>query len=481
MGMAASQVRLLQLTSRKNDIGRELQKLSMQKTSMAKETSAATKKYRDAMNTKRYKWSNNSGVNYIDLSYSALMKPSPANQYTPYLLTNSSGKVVLDTQYYEYAKMISPSGASGGDWTSNRTAILSALTGVPAETIDNANATSEAKDAASAKVNELQEQLDKKIAAEPKEAINEDKFIKKIGKTDAYNFTSYSSNGTATINSKDELQALTDSMANAMSKYLLPDDAKAFKEACEDYYNSANEYIGVKTDAAKQAQFGINNNTLDVGTMMKIILSSYKTILDDNGSDTGYKEDSKGNIRYLTREVESTSWQKWNKEKTELETQLAAAKQEAGVATDTDNQVLSSDQERMIQYYDQLFQAIADNGWEYNSQIGDNDYLNNMLQNNEYYITTMTAQEDDDGKSYFEYDSSLASNFDKIFPVTDDDAIEEAQVQYEYEKSIINEKESRIDTRMDNLKTEQSAVTKMIESIEQVKNDNIERTMNITA
>ena len=135
----------------------------------------------------------------------------------------------------------------------------------------------------------------------------------------------------------------------------------------------------------------------------------------------------------------------------------------------------------MIQYYDQLFQAIADNGWEYNSQIGDNDYLNNMLQNNEYYITTMTAQEDDDGKSYFEYDSSLASNFDKIFPVTDDDAIEEAQVQYEYEKSIINEKESRIDTRMDNLKTEQSAVTKMIESIEQVKNENIERTMNITA
>lgn len=480
MGMAASQVRLLQLTSRKNDIGRELQKLSMQKTSMAKETSAATKKYRDAMNTKCYKWSNNSGVNYIDLSYSALMKPSPANQYTPYLLTNSSGKVVVDTQYYEYAKMISPSGASGGDWTSNRTAILSALTGVPAETIDNATATSEAKDAANAKVEEIQSLLDAKNSNETTRKDNTlTKFANMIGNIPGkVNFNHFGSNQTATINSQDELRTLLDAMANSMSSHLLPEDAKSFTEACDNYYDAASGFVNDPNNSIPS----LKKNTLKVAEMMDFIMSSYKDIVDKRGTtNTAYTEDSKGHPKYITREVNSDGWQKWNKEKTELDTQLAAAKQEANAATDTDNQVLSSDQERMIQYYDQLFQAIADNGWEYNSQISDNDYLNNMLQNNEYYITTMTAQEDDDGKSYFEYDSSLASNFDKIFAVTDDDAIEEAQVQYEYEKSIINEKESRIDTRMDNLKTEQSAVTKMMESIEQVKNDNIERTMNITA
>ena len=104
-----------------------------------------------------------------------------------------------------------------------------------------------------------------------------------------------------------------------------------------------------------------------------------------------------------------------------------------------------------------------------------------MLQNNQYYITTMTSAEDEEGEIYYEYSSNIASNFDQIFTVNDSGAQDEAQIEYEYQKSLINEKESRIDTRMQNLQTEQSAITEMIKGIETVRDDNGERNFGIFA
>ena len=88
MGMAASQVRLLQLTSRKNDIGFQLTKLANDKVSLARDMQKVSREYNNALNQKVLKWSNNQGVSYIDLSYQNLMKPSAMNQNKPYLLTS---------------------------------------------------------------------------------------------------------------------------------------------------------------------------------------------------------------------------------------------------------------------------------------------------------------------------------------------------------------------------------------------------------
>ena len=66
-----------------------------------------------------------------------------------------------------------------------------------------------------------------------------------------------------------------------------------------------------------------------------------------------------------------------------------------------------------------------------------------------------------------------------IYPVNDAAAHNEALTDYEYEKTIIDEKESRVDLRMQDLQTEQSAINEMLKSIESVKNDNIERTFSI--
>ena len=104
-----------------------------------------------------------------------------------------------------------------------------------------------------------------------------------------------------------------------------------------------------------------------------------------------------------------------------------------------------------------------------------------MLQNNQYYITTMSSEVNSEGEEYFDYNTDIASNFDNVFSVNDSDAQNEALVEYEYQKSVINEKESRIDTRMQNLQTEQSAINEMIKGIETVRNDNTERTFGIFA
>ena len=139
MGMAASQARLLQLTSRKNDIGYELTRLSNDKVSLSREMQKVSRKYQDSLNQKVLKWSNNNGVSYIDLSYNNLMKPSTMNQNKPYLLTDQNDKIVIDSEYKKYAEMISPNGSTGGNWESVRTQVLAELTGIDATKIASAD------------------------------------------------------------------------------------------------------------------------------------------------------------------------------------------------------------------------------------------------------------------------------------------------------------------------------------------------------
>ena len=100
--MAASQVRFLQLTHRKNDIGFQLTKLANEKVSLSRDMQKVSREYNNALNQKILKWSNNQGVSYIDLSYQNLMKPSAMNQNKPYILTDRNGKVVVDNQYKKY-------------------------------------------------------------------------------------------------------------------------------------------------------------------------------------------------------------------------------------------------------------------------------------------------------------------------------------------------------------------------------------------
>lgn len=480
MGMAASQVRLLQLTDRKNTIGRELQHLSLQKTSLSRDMQRVTKNYQAALSSKTLKFSNNAGVTYVDLSYANLMRPSAANGNKPYLLTNASNQVIVDSKYEKYAEMISENGAAGGDYQSNRVAILSALTGISSETLTNSVTTSETLDAATQKTKDLQDQVCEKKNNEPTSNDSIQKFWTHAGTVNTYDIgkLNTTTNGYITLgdssNASQNLQSLINGIQNNMKNYLSDDDYEKFQSACNTYQNVAtlalkSENMDYSSEPSGLKKSG-NNFSVNVATMLNSIIGGYKG--STKTSDTEI-------TLYTTRDKSSTKWQTWNTEYQALVKELEAAQTEQKSATNTNNQVLTSSQESEIAFYDQLFTAIAENGWECNDSVEDNDYLNQMLQNNQYFITTMKSAEDDKGKEYFEYDSAAASNVDNIFTVNDSDAQNEAMVQYEYEKSIINEKESRVDQRMQNLETEQSAINEMIKGIESVRNDNSERTMNI--
>lgn len=504
MGMAASQVRLLQLTSRKNTIGRELESLSLQKNSLSRDMRRVSQNYQDALSSKTLKFTTNSGVSTIDLSYANMMRPSAMNQNNPYLLTNSRGQVLVDSNYLEYAEMISPDGAPNGDYKSNRSEILSELTGIPAEKIEKSEATKAAKKASGEKikalqkeVHELKEDCTKKFSQKDILTCMDsiygfcyDKYgDKSVGNNPYYDYYEYNNpsvpNGSGAYRigstpeeAKQGLKELTNQLANNLQNDLFDNDFEKFKQACTSVCNIWNSFIdNAETDSfykgvqvSKESNIQ-NNYAINLKQFVEDLLSEYRNAGGTNQQST---HDS-NTFTYEGTNKDSEEYKAYAAKKAELD----AAIEEDAKIVDEDNQSLTAAEESQINFYDQLFTAIAERGWAGDSQLEDNDYLNQMLQNNMYYITTMNAKTDDDGKEYYEYDESIASNLDYIVSVNDTDAINEAQVQYEYEKSIINEKETRIDTRMQNLETEQSAISQMIQGIEKVENDNIERHLNI--
>ena len=497
MGMAASQVRLLQLTARKNDIGYQLQNLSLQKTSLSRDMQRVTKEYQNALSTKTLKWSNNSGVTYVDLSYANLMRPGSVNGNVPYLITNASGNVVVDSQYQKYAEMISADGSAGGDYESVRTKILSSLCGISSEDIEEQQTTQQAVVDATNKVNGLIKERDILEAEEPMTNKTTYDFIDSFGNVsesatgktknvlDLYKSNENSfSLGSNASSAQTNLKSLMDSLYNNISNYLSDADKEAMYDACDTVYTDISGQIGTNTDDSGQTTVSKEDKKLgnavisstyklNMTQLIDAILGAYASAGGTVGTNTN------GSTVYAWRDTTSTEWQDWKASYDAKEAEITAANEELSKAVDEANQVFTSADESMIDFYDQRFTAIADRGWVGNSQVSDNDYLNQMLQNNQYYITTMEAVTDSEGNESYEYSESIASNFDNIYTVNDTDAQNEAQVEYEYEKSIINEKETRIDTRMQDLETEQSAINEMIKGIESVRDDNTDRTFSI--
>lgn len=495
MGMSASQVRLLQLTSRSNDIGLQLSQLANDKVSLARDMQKISREYNEALNQKVLKWSNNSGVSYIDLSYQNLMKPSVMNQNKPYLLTDGSGRVVIDSEYQKYAAMISPTGEAGGDWESVRTNVLSELTGVDASKIDKANAYQEEVWANEAVINQL---IDNEPQM-PTRETNAETFIKNLDSKVSASFTdgdswssAYSRGGNVNLGNASSapatLKAITDGIAQKLGAYL--DDPENMKKACETFYNNQVLIMQDLNSEGNKQSLGsdltplcgdANNLTVDVKLMLDTIMGSYSQ-LNGHVERGGYGNTSV----YTWNDVDSAKYQSWKEEHDTWQVSFDMAKKDYDVAVSAKNQLFTADEEGLIEFYDAIFSSIAENGWTYNNQVNDTEYLNQMLQNNIYFMTTVDrdTEFDENSGEYIwdnDYTTDIASNFTNIFIVNDSDAREDALVEYEYKKSIINQKETRIDTRMKNLETEQAAIKQMIQGIEQVKNDNVERTMNWSA
>ena len=447
MGLAASQARFCSLTARKHNISRQLQHLSLEKMALTRDMRNVTQNYQKALSTKTMKWSNNSGVSYTDISYSTLMRPNSYNSTSPVLITNSAGKVVVDDKYKKYAEIISKDGSSGGDYASHRTEILCALIGITPEQL-------KADADTAADVNAKYQALVDADEAKSGYGQNYDaaKFIK--------DFMSPSKLGlSGTTVTPDNVDSVVSTVKNSIAgkNYFSSDIYEKFNKTCDDIAEQ------VKSPNSIYKEKDADSVKISIDDFLSSIVSGAL------GSTFTVMVDKKGNGTQSEYEAALKAY----------DDAYASYKSSASAH----EEVFTASEESQIRYYDQLFQAIVDNGWSYDGAVADSEYLNQKFQNNDYYITTIVdnSEYNPDGtlSGDYDYDTSAATSFDNIFMVNDSDAANEALVDYEYQKSIISEKESRIDTRMKNLETEQSAISKMLESIDQVKNDNIERTFGI--
>lgn len=105
MGLAASQARLLTITSRKSRAQFESMNLSHQKLALSRNLTDISNEYQNSLDqTKLYY--DFYGVNSTDtpLTYNMLMAPSSINNYTPTLISNNQGQIVLSTPYAAAAR-----------------------------------------------------------------------------------------------------------------------------------------------------------------------------------------------------------------------------------------------------------------------------------------------------------------------------------------------------------------------------------------
>lgn len=106
MGLAATQARFLAITSRKARCEFESMQIAQQKLSLTRELEQATQNYQSSLNATKLVWDpDGSGTVNFDLSYDLIMYSSDINDYTPFMISRSDGRIALNSTMARAAKL----------------------------------------------------------------------------------------------------------------------------------------------------------------------------------------------------------------------------------------------------------------------------------------------------------------------------------------------------------------------------------------
>ena len=473
MGMAASQVRLLGLTIQQNNINRRITSLSIQKMSLTREAREISREYNDALNTKVYKWANGYGT-YQTLSYNTLMKPNNFTKNKNYLITDLNDRVVLDGTYAKYAEMLSPKGQPGANWGGDtRLEILSELTGIDKDKLEKQGSL----------LKECYEKKDAYVEAEnskpnPKAYNQKQTSLKDLIETSNKSSTVKIPTSSNTVRNFDSLNLLQ------IGNYLGSDENKAaWEKAVDGLAALYKDKIanGEKCDENGMINGENGNYTIDWDKVLQFLVTLYSREGGEvaKGSDNSYGETTDQILWFNPGDYNkyNEALEKWNNTVNPAKSELEKINNEYDAFFDAET-------ENLIKFYDTMFSAIAENGWVVNYNINDSEYLNNMLQNNQFMITTVERNtEYNEDTSDFEYSNEyktqLASQVNNLVEVNDNDVQTRALGVLEEKKALVEEKERRIDLEMENKKTEYSANKEIIESLKSTIKDNIDRHLNL--
>lgn len=138
MGLAASQARFLGITARKADCEYKSTELAQQKLEITNQLSDVAMDYSNALNSTKLMWQNDAVGRDYGVTYSLLMTPSAMNDFNPYLITTTSGAIVLNSEYAEAARIAGIGKAGGIGSQDSRDKFIAAL--VPAGIITQESA-----------------------------------------------------------------------------------------------------------------------------------------------------------------------------------------------------------------------------------------------------------------------------------------------------------------------------------------------------
>ncbi len=549
MGLAASQARFLAITSRKANCEFRSMEIAQDKLSVTRELAEVSQNYQNALNQTTLVWDfDGSGQNMFNLSYDVLMTPTTLNNFTPYLITNRAGAVVLNGQMAKAAKTISTDGDPGVPSEAGFAKFMDALglAGVVSESmvqniryvtdyhyayntvdedgnivkvpIEETNLTPEQIAAQNAYMDyDYVNGYNKKAGcgAEPlnKNGACADNVLGlayKLEHLDLGIITDYltdcdaiyvngakandSLKGKLTLDqiltnevvavqtypdgdhnyhgiaglglSEGDTSGLYLTLVDALKEFLVTDavTAEAFMAAdiaTRDQYRDYKELSGkkesestvinsLKTTSDEYNQIIYYENQKDkfnsgagvnLTHMLGYLLTQFENCL--NGYETYFAGPTYSGSSFVT-EDHGYSF---------------VMQDENAVTSDV---ILKAD------FYMQLYNNICASGWASSDKIDvDEEYLEQMLKNGNYFITALSQ----DGYYY----QGRYNEGDCIVEVKDHDAIAQAEAEFTTMKAKLTYKEDRLDVEMKNIDAEISALTTEYDSVKGLISKNVEK------
>ncbi len=124
-------------------------------------------------------------------------------------------------------------------------------------------------------------------------------------------------------------------------------------------------------------------------------------------------------------------------------------------------------EEKLSDFYNQLYNNICAHGWRKDDSVNQDDYLENMIKNGRYSVSALSS----DGYYYQVQYNSISY----LQEVVDQDAIARAEAKYSQKKAEITAKENEIDIKSKKLDSEIAALTQELESVKQLISNGINK------
>lgn len=140
-----------------------------------------------------------------------------------------------------------------------------------------------------------------------------------------------------------------------------------------------------------------------------------------------------------------------------------------------------ADIQNEFNYYTRLFDEIKNAGGcicidEFSGGAEtNNEWFNSMVNSGRMLIDMWV----DNKTGWTETSVATSSTNNYLQEVSDETDLKKAEAEYEYELGLVNAKDKKFDKELSKLETERNALKTEMESIKQVKEDNIKRTFGI--